>query len=488
MKSIAVRQQITKRSVMLLILKAILILVFFSSSAFATVFLDGSTTNCNDGSTNYNPASRSCGSGSDKVYKNLDTFSQNITTGTANYIRSGSYFRDNPTGGSLNLTASHSGTPGNHTVISAYPGEERQASIGTASRGATYNSNPGDTGWTGSADYYPNSAILITETNYVTINGLKTYGQVYSRGNHDVLLQNSDFGGGGPSENQGNVVKLNNVYNAIVKNNIIHHSCWGENNENGSAIIFYDASATIEYNTFYDNWGYDVFLKDSGKQSGRTTVIKNNFFGPSNIFSNVGGIRGHNQDVQIAGQYIHHNIFLNKDAGIIVLASPEINDVYNNTFINCSIDIASSSSGGPYQLRAFNNLFYHATSNKYFMQLYDTNYIMASDYNIFFGSGMWGKSAPGATTWETTLTGWQSFISKDINSITSNPNFFNAAGSTPDAFKRTSYVEYFEASTFSKRAGAYETGNEVIGHTSTGATNVTPYVLIPPSSLKITTM
>jgi len=459
-------------------------LLIFVNQVVAEVYLDGSTANCNNGNSTYDPSSRSCGSGNDTVYIDLAGFSANIVPGKTNYLREGSYFRDNMNG-SLELSASHSGTPTSFTVISAYPGEERQVIIGTATRGATYNSNPGDTNWKGSADYYPNSAILITETNYVKISGLKTYGQIYSRGNHDVIIQDSDFGGGGPSENQGNVVKLNNVYNATVKNNLIHNSCWGENNENGSAIIFYDASAVIENNTFYDNWGYDVFYKDSGKQSGRRSEFRYNYFGPSKIFQNIGGFRGHNQDVQVSSQSIHHNIFANKYVGITVLASPAKNDVYNNSFINCDIDISSSSSGGPYQIRTYNNIFYHSSPGQIFMQLYAPNYIIDTDWNIYFGQGSWAKSAPGAYTWENNLSGWQAFVNLDTHSITIDPDFLNPTGANPNDFQRNSYSENFQGSPYSTKAGAFETGKEIIGSVAGTISTSPPVVISAPTGLRI---
>ncbi|NTW27284.1 MAG: hypothetical protein HGA36_03100 [Candidatus Moranbacteria bacterium] len=460
------------------ILKLIFVLMVFlmlPSFASAAVFLDGSTIGCNNGSTNYAPITRSCGSGNDTVYLDLANFNTGIVPSVTNYVRSGNYFRDGVPG-SLVVAVSKSGIDNNNrTVISAYPGEERQVIIGTATRGATYNSNPGDTvsPYGGSQTYYPNTVLAISGASYVTINGLKIYGQTYTWGGHDVTLQNSDFGGGGPSELQGNVVKLHGGdtggQNLIVRNNGIHNSCWGENDENGSAIIMYNASALIEGNIFYDNWGYDIFTKDSGNQAGQTTEIKNNFFAPSAIFPAVGGIRGHNQDVQIDSLLIHHNIFLQKQTAFAVLATPVINRIYNNTFINSAYDIGNSSSGGPHPIESYNNLFYHAT-NQYFAELYMdtgtvyTDYFAGSNWNVFYNNGSkWGKSAPGALTWETTLSGWQTRTGLDGSSIMANPNFVNAAGTVPTDFKRSAYIENFAGSMYGTHAGAYEVGDEQIG-------------------------
>lgn len=64
----------------------------FSDCANAAVYLDGSTSGCSNGSTNYAPATRSCGSGSDTVYLDLANFNTGIVAGATNYMRAGSYY------------------------------------------------------------------------------------------------------------------------------------------------------------------------------------------------------------------------------------------------------------------------------------------------------------------------------------------------------------------------------------------------------------
>jgi hypothetical protein len=445
-------------------------LVLIIDSSYAATYLDGSAIGCINGSVTYSPATRTCGSGSDTVYVDLAGFETGIVAGNTNYMRAGNYWRD-ASSGSLRIGSNKSGSSGSPTIIKAYPGEERQVVLGTNTRKNTYNSNPGDTGSTGSDAYYPNEVIYTYDASYVTIDGVKTYGQVILGGGHDVTLKNSDVGGGGPSEYQGNVVKLNNTYNALVENNLIHHSCWGENPENGSAIIFYSSSATIKNNTFYDNYGYDIFVKASLGQSGRTTEISHNLFLPSSIYAQVGGIRGHNQSIVVSRMMVHNNIFIKKYDGYNVLGAPATNIVYNNTFINNTVAITSPASGAVRPLSVYNNIFYSTASSNNFITLYsNTGYLTDADWNLYYTNGKWGKTPPGATDWATTLPGWRSYISKDTNSVSNiNPNFIDANGSDAASFKRSSYGENFTGSSYGTRAGAYVTGNEIIGFNSTTA-------------------
>lgn len=468
-----------------LIAVSLLLAISNAKQCLATVFLDGSTTNCSNGSTTYNPSTRSCGSGSDTVYLDLASFSSNIVPGKTNYIRAGSYFRDNPgpSGGALRVDVTKAGTSAALTVVRAYPGEELKAIVGTATRGATYNSNPGDTTGAGSWNYYPGSAIMVN-ASYVTIFGLKTYGQLYAITAHDVTIDSCDLGGGGPSEQQGNVVKFKDGYNYTLRNSLIHNSCRAiENDENGSAVIGYWCSFLLENNTFYDNWGVHVFNKDGLNQAGRTTEIRNNFFGLSSIYPTISGLRGYNQYPQTAKVLVHHNIFYHNNVGYSTLAAPTNSHViYNNTFVDCNTDISNGSSGGPFPIQIYNNIFYHSAASKIFISLYALDYLTGSDWNLYYSSGTWNKSAPGGLVWQTTLPGWKTFSLMDSSSISSNPNFVNQSGSTPADFKRSSYIENLTGSPYSSHAGAYDSGSEIIGYTPVGNFSL----LSAPSGITIT--
>lgn len=433
---------------------------------------------CTDGNTTYNPATRSCGSGSETVYTSLASFNNNIQSGRNNYIRSGTYTRTTPNTfeGALFINGQN-GTAGAYTVVSAYPGEERQVVIGTDPNKLRYNPNPGDTGFTNSSRYYPNPAITVAHTSYVRVSGFKTYGQVFINAynstvmdTHDVILEGCDIGGGGPNENQGQVVKLHTVYDVTVINNKIHHSAWGESDINGSALMGYNFSATIENNEFYDNWASDIRLKDTGYNQGRTIEIKNNFFRPSTIYkSNGTGVQGIAQDVGVDYVMIHNNIFYKKNIAIMWDGTATIASIaYNNTFVDCDYDINTWWSGT--KVQSYNNLHYHPNTGDVFYDVQASPMSeIQSNYNLFYSVPRDTKFRNLYSTVGSQLSAWVSYSGRDVSSMEANPSFVNSQGSQPESFKRSNYPENFQGSSYGNRAGAYENGSEVIGTDWTGS-------------------
>lgn len=460
-----------------------------SSKCSAAVYLDGSTTGCSNGSTNYNPGTRTCGSGSDKVYLDLASFSANIAAGATNYIRAGSYFRDNATAHQGSLYITQSGTDDAHrTIVKAYPGEELQAIIGTATRGATYNSSPGDATGVGSYYYYPNVVLRIAG-NYITVSGLKVYGPTYFYGSNYAVVDTCDLGGGGSKDDmggQGQVVRFLNTAGCVLRNSKVHNSCTAiDGDQNGTAVMWYGTSCIVEHCTFYDNWYGDVRNKDGAGQAGRTTEVKYNFFGPSSIYTNRGtGFQGFNQAQYTTNVYVHHNIFYNKYVGIDAVGAPPGNYVfYQNTFVNNSFaDIQQAVNNTSNSYKMYNNLFYHANQNIAFNRTYYISVLAGTDWNIYYNTGIWQTHDSGAwSTVTTTLSGWQATSGKDASSLAANPNFVNASGNSPADFKRNSYTENFVTSLYSIHAGAYETGQEIVGYAPAGSNSV----VSAPTGLKI---
>jgi len=457
----------------------ILFIVTSVSAVNAAIYLDNTNDcpTCTNGNNTYNPVTRSCGSGNDTVYISLDSYSNNIAAAKVNYIRSGTYTRStNSTNvGALSIDAS--GTSGSKTEVVAYQGEQPTICPADDSGNSycRYNPNPGDTsirGCTGgsssggAACYYPNPAVNIGGS-YIRLSGIKTYGQVLVGGVHDYIIENSDFGGGGPHINQGAVIMLDTTgsnYNGVIRNNHIHHSAWGESNANGAAIIMYNTSVTIENNEFYDNWTADIVPKDSGNQSGRTTYIRRNVFRSSSIYGNSTGVYLSTQDQDVDGYEIHNNIFIGKGTGVYsVNPSPGLTLVYNNTFVNCDRDIYTWNSGSP--INSYNNLFYHANGGQrfYWFDGGSPGAQTRAEFNVYYSSS-------GTTYWNksSSITSWQGY-GLDANALYSNnPNFVNPGGTTPESFKRSSYAENMSNSPYGVHAGAYETGNEIIGPSGSG--------------------
>jgi len=452
-----------------------LLLMLMSAICHAdTVFLDNYPGVVN-GSTTYDPETRICGAGKYKVFTDLDQAAQALSDADALYVRAGTYSRAsvgkyivvhsnkvNYWTGTLNITAS--GTPQKRKLVSAY--EDELVIIQAKSGVSNYNPDPADESFKNSSHYYPHPAISIRGV-YVDVVGFKTYGQVVISA-HDVMVQDCDLGGGGPHMNQGQVVVLNTnktggVYNVVIRNNKIHHSCWGESTRNGAALMCYNASFIVENNEFYDNYGPDIVIKDTGDQQGRNIEIRYNFFRPTSINSGNWGVNFHNQDADVDWINVHHNVFYNKGVGIYWSAPGRLGSVaYNNTFVNCGVgDIATWQNQ---VINAYNNLCYHSKPGQKYYDIQTKPWSkLNSDYNLFY-------STAGDTQWfhlyrkkGSKLAVWQSYSEKDKNSVEKDPDFVNPSGNMPEDFKRKGKPQDVIGSKYGTVCGAYVTGNEVIG-------------------------
>ena len=444
-----------------------LIIIFFSIVVRGkTFYLDGELTGDCDG--NYSIENRD-NSGSDgDAYNNIQHAMDVLSGGDTLIIREGNYSRTGfdprnpPEIGALDIGWGNScdGTSSEHTVVMAYPGEQP---VILAEPGKDhYNPDPGDITYTNSSRYYNNPAVGI-HGEYIDVHGLKTYGQVVITYASNILLEGCDLGGGGPHCDQGNVIVLNYwSHDVVIRNNRVHNSCWGENNDNGAAIICYHASATIENNEFYDNWGADIYIKDTGEQEGRIIEVRYNFFRPSSIYPNCVGYVCHNQAMDIDTVYVHHNIFFSKAAGV-QWGTVDVPDMpvfpYNNTFVNCT-DMDLHAWGTTHRLISYNNLFYHDNGVKHYYVAYN---VESANYNLFHSTtneADW--KLEGVITTDVLLE-WQDSTGQDLNSANKDPLFVNANGNRPEDFKRQDYSGDVTGSPYSTICGAYETGDEIIG-------------------------
>jgi hypothetical protein len=444
------------------------------------VFLDNGPA-VKDGSDTYDPDTRACGNGKYRVFRDLDRVTSSLEQADVLYLRAGTYSREVKSnvkvhGSEINywegVLAIHAvGTPDRHKVVRTYGNEE--VVIQAKSGVSQYNPDPSDRTFKKSSHFYPNPAISIGGA-YVDVVGFKTFGQVVING-HDISLEACDLGGGGPHMNQGQVVALNSnqpggVYSVVIRNNRIHHSTWGENTGNGSTLMCYNASFLAEHNEFYEGYGSDICIKDTGQQEGREIEIRYNFFGPTSIGPRGGsGVQGHNQDAKVDRILIHHNVFLSKGTGIAFRDPARMGTIaYNNTFVNCG----GGGQGGDVgdwqnpKINLFNNLYYHSQSGQSFYDIQtDPWQKLDSDWNLFY-------SAANDTSWRhkyrgraTTLSDWQKYSGRDSHSVWRDPGFVSPYGSRPTDFRRKGLAQLkdVEGSKYGPICGAYVTGEETIG-------------------------
>ena len=446
------------------------------------VFLDNGP-GIEDGSRTYDPQSRSCGQGKHRVFNRLESVAAALADAEVLYLRGGTYSRPDVGkyievhGNKVNywtgaLAVDARGTEAKRKLVAAYKDELViiQARDGVSG----YNPDPADTTYKNSSHYYPHPAISIGG-EYADVRGLKTYGQVVIYG-HDVSIQDCDLGGAGPHMNQGQVIAINGsnrkggAYNVLIRNNHIHHSCWGESDTNGAALMCYDASFITEHNEFTDNWG-DLCVKDTGQQDGREAVVRYNFFGPSAPRPQSSfGCNGPNQDRHADRILIHNNVFLRKAVGISFRMPARLEPIkaYQNTFVDCGFGPGESGDVGDWintDACATRNIFYHTQPKQRFFHIQTEPWEkLKSDQNMFF-------SMNGDTAWShknrqraTTLQQWQEYSGIEKNSVWRDPGFVKPDGSTPADFKRREAKPVDVTDQEGPHTcGAYVTGEEVVG-------------------------
>jgi hypothetical protein len=462
----------------------------------ATIYLDIAATGCAGGgqaNTNYNPATRSCASGSAKVFAGNYPYEAGKALGDGDtlYIRAGEYY-ENVTGkpgyawywGSMYISASNvTITPYNNEVVWL--------------KGGVSSTTPAN---------YPNNALAFYGNNIV-INGLYIYGGTIFMGTNNIM-QNCDLSGGWdhqdpiwntaqPDSVWPNVIRFYGSVNAVVYSCRLHDNVRPPSggNEGNMALIMHDEddNTTVENCEFYNptaggDWSY---LKYQSGYNGSTfkgtgthaTYRYNVFRGSGGGIDLVAGKPDAPNPVQ--KEIFYQNIFINCKAGFLdtfVQSGTLFAYIYNNVFYNVPYALYNWASMDVYNF--FNNIVYNSINGDYNFA-FDSpvsqlvSYINYNDY--YTVSGVTAKWYLNGTY--SSLSAWQSYTAgqgyaKDANSLNSNPNFTNASGTFSQAsdFRRTSYPANGRGGSWYSVMGAYISGNEIIG-VNTGA-------LPPPPSSK----
>jgi hypothetical protein len=393
-----------KKSIILFIV-ALFVAVGSSSAHAKTFYLDGNmSSNITNGT--YSIENRNSSGSNGDAYNNIQDAINQLAPGDTLFIRSGNYTRGGDNQGygafgvgSLDITVGS-------TTISGY-GDE-QPVIYTQAGKMNYNPNPTSMGTDG-VRYYPWPAISVRSTSNVTIRGLKTYGQIAIEGSNSVMVENCDFGGGGPQLDQGIVVYLNTTSGVTVRNCKIHNSA-----TSASAFqVYQTGNLLVERNSFYDNYGFDFNAKDTVNREGQDITFRYNWLGPSSVDGNCAGVRGINQANALANLYIYQNIFYKKATGVVFVLYPQNSMVVNNnTFINTKNWGLQAWFDTP--INVFNNIFYSSeTTGENLFTLFES----VNSGNVNMNYNVYYSTAGGATMWKwgsvfTSLSAWRSALGK----------------------------------------------------------------------------
>lgn len=381
------------------------------------------------------------------------------------------------------LNPAHSGTSGNPiTFQSQTPG------------GAVLNAGTGY----GS----PQTAVAIgAEGNsYIVWNGFKltdtgsSYVEAYiSTSASYITIENCEFDNTYNASNNGNNVngiKIESASYTTIQNNYIHGYNDPSGDHNTSGLWTESSSNTLVTGNTFSNNSENIYPKYESTNDTYTL----NFLGA--ITSQGLGNNNANFFIQdysgaVTNMAIYQNIIIGGTSGINAdysqTAGNTGNTFYNNTFYgqtgSSSPEAALAVTGNETSSwSAWNNIIL-ATSGAYYITWeYASMAPVLLDYNDYYstsGAPEWGSQLYGSSFTTTSLSSWLSKTGFDQHSTGNNPNFTNGSGSfsLPTDFKRTSYPANGRGGSYASVMGAYITGNETIGTSTSSAKVPLPPVL-----------
>lgn len=339
-----------------------------------------------------------------------------------------------------------------------------------------------------------NPAIGIQGRNYVIIDGFKSEGMLQLHGCNYSIIRNCEVTKGSAQGN-GSDVSLNWGINiqasnyCTVQNNYVHDmDDTGNHSHNTACIMVYGGSDynTIEYNTV-DGGGNNIYNAFGTKAGGMDDNIWRFNFG-SNCTAGFIAMGNTGDSNYTRRNKIHNNVIINTDWFFESHHGSEDWQIYNNTFYNGTHFFnygyyAQTSSVCPRNHYIWNNVAV-AVSNIYRREQSSTPtwslFNAYSDYNQAYNASRWGTWSGG---YYGPLGTWVSSAGSDSHSITTNPGYLNAGGTSAADYKRSSYPANGRGGSYASVIGAYITGDETIGYTASGESPVTPP---PPSPIDTT--
>lgn len=441
----------------------------------ADLYLDNGTSGgCTNGSTDYDPSGRSCGgAGTDTVYVDLRTASNNLGSGDTLYIRAGSYGQTSDLG--LAYTSGILVIDGTGTTVRNYGTEVVWLQTGNDHTDIQ-------------SDDYDNP-VAISGTN-CTLRGygynLHTWGCVILSGTNCSVIGVDMSGGWDHQSSIGDdawydVIRIKGSTDALVQDCKIH-----DNYNHGTttaapnkALIIHDGDVdtVVENSEFYNAVTDFVYHKvQSASGTVESYYRKNWFHGDGNI---AGASSGHDESKEI---YIYQNVFTDNPSQGIINADTSSGNiyVYNNTIYNCS-GIPFEWKSNANVIQWFNNIIVSTSGTSYSPNFNDvTTSLGYLDYNIYYENGGTITARHNSSSF-TTVSSWSSHLGSGSGtedySNENNPGFdpddSTVDGSDPSDFKRASYTADGRGSTWPSVRGAYITGSETIGLLN-GATDTTP--------------
>jgi hypothetical protein len=263
-----------------------------------------------------------------------------------------------------------------------------------------------------------------------------------------------------------NGVRVENCVSCEVRNNDIRNFQNATLGTNGTAVTLYGSpNAIVEYN-FATNMATGLMFKDTG-----STLPQSNIRVRYNKFDGVGScirftVTAENRN------YVHNNLCLNSGTGLNVTGGGLSNDwIFNNTYYNLSstgLMPSANGAGG----RFWNNIIYRSDRIVYVDGTMPADSVIDLEHNVYFQYRQFYYGYDSSRSFELFKSTFPSHDSAAPASFDGDPQFMNVAGGDfrlsagSPAMNRGIDLLDLDADGSSGdliNAGAYVTGNEVIG-------------------------
>lgn len=304
-----------------------------------------------------------------------------------------------------------------------------------------------------------------------------------------VHLLNLEIKGKDPMwQDNHNGIRLEMANYTVIRNCKIYDVAERGYGQNAAAIMMYDSNDSIIENNELYHCGVGVFVKGihTGLTQDRNIIRKN-------LIHDM----GHSGVRLLGSRYarVYQNIIHSSSSGVYVgFFNPTGDRIVNNTMVNNTNGIISQGTA-MVDVGFYNNIVVGGNFFLYYWeQATPSTQDIAYNYNLYYNNSIHARyNSEGTPVLTIDFPTWKSTWRKDINGINSNPQFVNPAQNNfrlqSGSPALTLGVDILNLSgrgtTAIIPAGAYITGDEVIGPTGGGAPPSPSSSIRPPSGLRI---
>lgn len=425
---------------------------------------------------NHSSASDSnAGTSESAPWLTLDHATDVVVAGDTVIVKAGTYIDTDQTGGIpetrfRSFTTANSGTAGNPITFRSEP-----------ALAATIKSKTAETDYT-------SSAWGLYDVDYVVVDGFTIVGgAVIGYGSTHCTIKNSEITiGFTHSSNLSWGLAITQGHYSTLENNYVHDIYNPSSYTHNSGCIMLHGQST--YNTIKHNTsdaGINDVYNAFGQKGGGNNYNTYSYNMAMNAYNGFHEVSSTDHSITTTGNIYHHNVIYNTKWAFGFDYYVNNQTIYNNTSYLMTNFIGNLSEGPVTGIQQWNNIaanfsnsrsewsngtqsvFYHQNNNDI------SSFLTYSDYNNYYSLPAAFYLHPWAT-YATSLSSWQSLTTYDDNSISSDPNFVNAGGSDPEDYRRTSYTTDGRGGSYAAVMGAYVTGSETIGYSSSALIIASP--------------